>query len=156
LSVSIRTSTRDDARAIAKLSSEFSGYLRSLGDPNPGDFTEQQYLADAFGPDKAFSGLIAELSGEPVGYLLHCPGYDFDLGGRIRWVIDLFVTRAARGRGAGRALMRAAAEICRASGGGQLVWTLYTPNEVGRRFYEELGAKYVQDLESMHIGISDF
>jgi GNAT superfamily N-acetyltransferase len=155
LSASVRPSTAADAEVIASLASAFSEYLRSLGDPQPGQITEQQYLDDAFGPGRAFSGLIAEVDGHPVGYLLYCHGYDLDLGGRILWVIDLFVQESARGRGVGRSLMQAAAEICRGAGGRQLSWSVYARNEIGKRFYEGLGASYTRDLDCMHWKVSE-
>ena len=143
MTVSVRRSTRNDAPAIARLEAEFSDYLESLGDPNPGTFSEERYLADGCGPGRAFSGLIAEIDSEPVGYLFYCPGYDSDHGGRIVWVVDLFVTQSARGRGVARSLMRAVARICRDSGGSQVLWFVYTRNKLAQQFYEHLGAKFL-------------
>ena len=153
--VSIRPSTQDDASLIVGLASEFTEYLRSLGDPEPGDFSAQQYLEDGCGPTRAFSGLIADLDNEPVGYLFYCPGYDLDLGGRILWIVDLFVTQSARGHGVARSLMQAAAQICRESGGNCLSWSVYIPNKLGLCFYEHMGAEYTRDLMFMHWQIPD-
>lgn len=155
MSVVVRPATVGDAKTINVLATAFAEYLCSLGDPNPGQISEQQYVADAFGPRPAFSGLIGELDGRPVGYLLYCHGYDLDLGGRVVWVIDLFVCESARSRGVGAALMREAAAICRDAGGSHLSWSLYPPNRIGRRFYEKLGAKYTEDLDFMHWRVSD-
>ncbi len=146
----VRPATAADAGLIASLAAEFADYLRRLGDPDPGQIGEQQYLADACGPRPAVSGLIAEQGGRPAGYLLYCHGYDLDLGGRVLYVVDLFVRESARGCGMGRALMERAAEICRAAGGRELCWSVYTPNQLGRRFYEGLGANYIRDLRFMH------
>ncbi len=154
LPVSVRPATGADAALIASFAAEFADYLRALGDPDPGQISEQQYLADACGPGPAVSGLIAEQGGRPVGYLLYCHGYDLDLGGRVVWVVDLFVRESARGCGTGRSLMEAAAEICRNAGGRQLCWSVYAPNQLGRRFYEALGAKYTRDLRFMHWKVS--
>ena len=154
-SVSIRPSTAQDAEVVAELAAEFGDYLRALGDRHPGQITEAQYRADASGPEPALSGLIGALGGEPVGYLLYCHGYDLDLGGRMLWVVDLFVRESARQQGVGRALMQAAAERCRAAGGTHLAWTLYARNRLGRRFYQGLGAKSFEDLEFMHWRVAD-
>jgi len=67
----------------------------------------------------------------------------------------LFVTQSARGRGVARALMRETSQICRASGGSHLFWALYTPNKLGQRFYEKLGAQYTQDLAFMYLRASN-
>lgn len=146
----MRSATAADAPLVAGLASEFAAYLRALGDPDPGQLTEAQYLADGFGPRPAFAGLIGELDAGAVGYLIYCHAYDLDRGGRVVQVVDLFVREAARGRGVGRALMEAVAGICRSAGGRQLCWSVYPPNERGRLFYEGLGAEYVRDLHFMH------
>ena len=94
--------------------------------------------------------LLAEFNGQAVGYLLYHQGYDVDRGGRILYVIDLFVREGARRHGAGRALMEAAAEICHRLGGRELFWSVYAPNTMAQVFYERLGAKYTKDLKFMH------
>ena len=157
LPVTVRPSTAADAPVIAKLASAFSDYLRSIGDPDPdpGGITEQQYLADGTGPRPAFYGLIGELDGEPVGYLLYCRGYDLDLEGRVIEVIDLFVQESARGHGVGRLLMQTAAEICREAGGRHLSWSVYARNKLARRFYEHLGATDISDINFMCLPVSE-
>ena len=153
----VRPSTAADAAVIAKLASAFSDYLRSIGepDPDPGGITEQQYLADGTGPRQAFYGLIGELDGEPVGYLLYCHGYDLDLGGRVIEVIDLFVQESARGQGVGRLLMQTAAKICREAGGNYLSWSVYVRNKLAKRFYKHLGATDIPDINFMYLPVSE-
>ncbi len=153
----VRPSTAADAPVIAKLALAFSDYLRSIGDPDPdpGGITEQQYLADGTGPRPAFYGLIGELDGKPVGYLLYCHAYDLDLEGRVIEVIDLFVQESARGHGVGRLLMQAAAEICREAGGRHLSWSVYARNKLAWRFYKHLGATDISDLKFMYLPVSE-
>ena len=150
MSVTIRAVTPQDAEPVAALGREFVIYLQSLGDSHPRSLTAEDYLRDGFGEHPAFSGLIAELEGQTVGYLLYCPAYDIDLGGRILYIIDLFVREAARHRGVARALMTAAAEICRKAGGQALLWSVYVPNKMAAAFYEKLGAQYIRDLNFMY------
>ena len=150
MELTIRSSTPEDAEIVAALGREFVEYLGSLGDPDPRSLTAEDYLRDGFGEQAAFSGLIAELNGQAVGYLLYHQGYDVDRGGRILYVIDLFVREGARRHGAGRALMEAAAEICHRLGGRELFWSVYAPNTMAQVFYERLGAKYTKDLKFMH------
>jgi ribosomal protein S18 acetylase RimI-like enzyme len=96
------------------------------------------------------AALIAELGSQAVGYLLYCQAYDLDLGGRILYVIDLFVSEGTRRRGVARALMEAAAEICRQMEGQELLWSVYAPNKMAAAFYEKLGAQYIRELNFMH------
>jgi hypothetical protein len=67
----IRNATAADADAIGKLAREFQAYLRALGDRTHFEFTAETYLRDGFGPNAAFSGLVAERNGEVIGYLLY-------------------------------------------------------------------------------------
>ena len=150
MSVTIRAATRQDAESIALLGREFVAYLRALGDPNPRSLTAEEYLRDGFGEHPAFAGLIAELESQAVGYLLYCQAYDLDLGGRILYIIDLFVREGTRRRGVARALMEAAAEICRQMEGQELLWSVYAPNKMAAAFYEKLGAQYIRELNFMH------
>ena len=125
-------------------------YLRGLGDRTPVEFTAETYRRDGFGPHAAFTGLVAELDGEVVGYLLYHFGYDTDRAMRLMFVIDLYVQGAKRKRGIGEALMRAAAQICREAGGRELIWSVFVPNKLAFQFYERLGAKYIQELTFMY------
>jgi GNAT superfamily N-acetyltransferase len=150
MSVTIRVATPQDAEPVASLGREFVAYLQSLGDSHPNSLTVEDYLRDGFSENPAFAGLIAELEGQIVGYLLYCPAYDLDLGGRILYIIDLFVREAARRRGVGRALMTRVADICREQGGQALLWSVYSPNKMAAAFYQKFGAQYIKELNFMY------
>ena len=150
MALRIRSATAADARAIGALAAEFQGYLRALGDQSTFRFTAKTYLQDGWGPHPAFSGLVAELDGEIAAYLLYHFGYDTDQAMRLLYVIDLYVQEGKRRRGVGEALMQRAAQICRDTGGGALIWSVFKPNQLAFRFYERLGAKRIEDLEFMY------
>jgi ribosomal protein S18 acetylase RimI-like enzyme len=146
----IRPATVTDATAIGELAQEFQTYLRGLGDRTPFAFTAETYRRDGFGPTAAFAGLVAELEGQVVGYLLYHFGYDTDRALRLLYVIDLYVQEARRRCGVGEALMRAAAAKCQEAGGRELVWAVFAPNQLAFEFYERLGARYIQELKFMY------
>ena len=150
MSITIRAATPQDAEAVASLGREFVAYLQDLGDRHPNGLTAEDYLRDGFSENPAFAGLIAELEGHTVGYLLYCPVYDLDLGGRVLYIIDLFVRETACRRGVARALMTRAADVCREAGGQALLWSVYTPNKIAKAFYENLGAQSIKDLNFMY------
>ncbi len=145
----IREARREDVPAIALLTEEFAAYLSELGDTSAFRLDAEALARDGFGPDPAFRGLVAERSGEVVGFLLHHPGYDTDRACRLLFVVDLYVTAAERGRGIGSALMEEARKVARTGGAKQMVWTVYRHNALGRRFYEGIGAHGVDDLNLM-------
>ena len=149
MTVTIRTIRREDAETVVGMAHEFGAYLKSLGDPWEPNFTTAHYLDDGFGADPAFSGFIAEEAGQALGYLLHAPNYDVDLACRTVFIIDLWVRPWTRRLGVGRKLMEATAEHGRKAGAGYLFWSVYQPNVMARRFYDNIGGKLVNDLDYM-------
>jgi GNAT superfamily N-acetyltransferase len=149
--VKVRQATPDDADAIIALAKEFSQYMQSLGDTIDFRFDAASYRRDGFGDNPAFQRLVAEVDNDVVGYLLYHHGYDTDLAIRTLHVIDLYVRPANRLSGVGRALMTRAAEICTATGGKQLFWSVYLPNRPAFDFYERLGARRFKDMEYMYL-----
>ena len=145
----IRKARLADVPAIACLAAEFAQYLRGLGDSTEFRLNADALERDGFGQEPAFGGVVAEMGGGVVGYLLYHDGYDTDAACRLLIIADLFVTQAARGRGAGTALMREAREIAVSRGAKQFVWTVYQPNTQALRFYERNGGRRVQDLHLM-------
>jgi GNAT superfamily N-acetyltransferase len=129
--VTVRAARPQDAERVAAMCARLSA---AEGEPPPA-FTAECFRREGFGATARFEGLVAELAGEAVGYLLHCPDYDTDLMLRCHFVIDLFVEKTARRRGVGRALMATAAAIARSRGSRLLAWTVLTRNERARRFY---------------------
>jgi GNAT superfamily N-acetyltransferase len=65
----------------------------------------------------ALADEFADYLRDLAGCLLYHLGYDADRAARNLHVIVLYVSRAARRPGAGRALMAATARACRAAGG---------------------------------------
>ena len=147
----IRAATLEDAPEVARLSAQFAAYLSSLGDTEPGPLTEQAYRRDGFGERPRFSGLVAEAGSGLLGYLLYHGGYGVDLCAPVTHVIDLFVDPGARRRGVGRGLIAAAAEVARADGSAELVWTVYRANRLAYGFYEGIGAEHAPDLTIMRL-----
>jgi ribosomal protein S18 acetylase RimI-like enzyme len=135
------------------LEREFSEDLRSLGIPGESSFNAESYLRDGFGPDPAFSGLVADTGTELLGYLFYHLGYEVADAARILYVIDLYIRRDSRRQGLGRALMEEAANVCRELGGSQVCWSVYSSNTLALRFYEGLGASYTDDERFMHFNV---
>jgi GNAT superfamily N-acetyltransferase len=149
----IRDACRQDVPAMAALTEEFARYMRDLGDTTELRLDAEALERDGFGTDPAFRGLVAELSGQVVGFLLHHAGYDTDAATRLLFVVDLYVTESARGRGIGAALINEARRAATAAGATQLVWTVDRRNALARRFYEGIGARYVEELDLMYLHV---
>ena len=147
----VRPAAPADAAAVGDLAQQFAGYLRTLGDVTDFKLTADAYLRDGFGSKPAFAGLIAELDGNIIGYLLYHFGYDSDRAARNLHVVDLYVSLEARKRGAGRALMTEAAKMAREGGAQELVWSVYHANALAAAFYERLGAQRIADVFFMKL-----
>jgi GNAT superfamily N-acetyltransferase len=98
-----------------------------------------------FSEPRAFFGQVAVLpDGRIVGYALyHFTWSSFRTNQRM-WLEDLFVQEAARGTGAGEALMRAFAADALAHGCHRVDWHVLEWNPA-RGFYERLGAQRSDD-----------
>lgn len=153
MNITIRPTTPGDAEPITRLELEFVDYLKRLGDTSPTSLNKETFLRDGFGPAPAFSGFTAEKENRVIGYILYHPGYDIDRGGRIFYVLDLYVTESCRGQGAGLALMNRVGEACLAAGGGELVWSVFRPNVSAISFYEHIGGRRlsIANMDYMHL-----
>jgi GNAT superfamily N-acetyltransferase len=134
--VRVRPAHSGEAPVLAEMANDLNDHVGVHGRP----FTPERVLTDGFGPQAAFTPLVAELDGAVVGYVFFSPGYNTDVAARSMWLHDLFVLPGARGRGVGYALMAAvAAETVRA-GGVSLEWGVHAANAGAREFYRRLGA----------------
>jgi GNAT superfamily N-acetyltransferase len=85
--------------------------------------------------------LIAEVNGEPVGFVYWYLAFTTYKAEYKLWMEDLCVLPEARGTGAGLALVKALAQICVERGINRFEWLAMSDNEVGRAFYAKLGGK---------------
>lgn len=97
--------------------------------------------ATLFGVRPAAEVLLAELSGEVVGFALFFQSYSTFLGKPGLYLEDLFVRPAARSRGIGGALMSACARIAVQRHYGRFEWAVLDWNEPAMKFYAGLGAR---------------
>lgn len=147
----IRVAKREDAQAIGAMLNEFCTYLKSIGDDTDFKCKAATFLRDGFGKNPAFKGIVADINGEAVGYLLYHFGYNTDLAMRIMHIVDLYVRPVYRRQGIGKALIEKAGEICNKAGGKRLFWSVYTPNKNALAFYKRIGARHTKDLEFMYL-----
>jgi len=147
----VRPALAEDANSVGELAHQFAGYLRSLGDCTDFNLTADRYLRDGFGSHPAFTGLVAEVNGSVIGYLLCHFGYDSDAAAINLHIVDLYVDAEARKRGAGRALMAKAAHFARAAGAQEMIWSVYHANKLATTFYEALGAERITEVFFMKL-----
>ena len=140
----IRPIAPDDVPAVVELIYDLAEYerLRELC-----HITTDQLRTALFGPTPALFGLVAvdgaQLS--VVGYALYFLNFSTWEGVHGIYLEDLYVRPDARGRGAGKALLRSLARRCLAEGLGRLEWAVLDWNAPAIGFYDALGAQALDD-----------
>src|SRR5438093_3627247 len=128
-SVRVRGALPAEAAILAQMANDLNEHVGIYGRP----FTAERVRADGFGPEAAFTPLVAELDGAVVGYVFFSAGYNTDIAARSMWLHDIFVAPAARGRGVGNALMAAVAAATVRAGGVSLEWGVHAANAARSR-----------------------
>jgi len=142
-SLTIRSATRHDVTLMTQLIRELAHYER---EPNAAIATEKDLLRDGFDTSTPlFQCLIAEWEGEPAGFAFFFMNYSTWHGRPGIHLEDLFVRAHLRGRGVGKALLRAVAREAVKKGCTRLNWHVLDWNQPAIEFYEHLGAKILQE-----------
>jgi GNAT superfamily N-acetyltransferase len=136
--LSIRRGTRRDAPTIVALIRGLAEYERLVHEV---EITPAQARRHGFGRRPYFETLICRRARRPVGFALYFFTYSTFLGRPSLYLEDLFVLPEERGRGTGRALLRALGKIALARGCGRMEWTVLDWNAPAIRFYRRIGAR---------------
>ncbi len=137
MSVSVRPATPSDASLIHQFIRDLAEYEKLL---DAVEATEADTAAAPFGETPRAFADIAQIDGQPVGFALWFYNYSTFVGRHGIYLEDLFVRPAARGSGAGKALLAHLAKRCVAEGLGRLEWSVLDWNAPSIAFYDSLGA----------------
>jgi GNAT superfamily N-acetyltransferase len=133
----IRPATPDDTAAIAALIRGLAEYERLSEYVTLGEGRLREHL---FGPRPYAEVLLAEEAGAVVGFALFFPIYSTFRAQPGMYLEDLFVRPEHRGKGHGKALLRALARLTVERGYARLDWTVLDWNAPSIAFYRSLGA----------------
>jgi GNAT superfamily N-acetyltransferase len=106
--------------------------------------TEDDIRAALFGARPFAEVLLAEESGEPVGFALFFHNFSTFVGRPGLYLEDLFVLPAWRGRGIGRDLLEHLKAIAVERGCGRMEWSVLDWNRTAIGFYERMGAEVME------------
>jgi len=127
-----------EARDLDAVASLFDAYRQFY--EMPADLAlARRYLDDRFQRRESVILVAEDASGALVGFTQLYPAFCSVIADRTFVLYDLFVTPAARGTGAGRALMEAAEAHARAAGAARLELQTAKTNVVGQALYESCG-----------------
>ena len=132
----IRAALPADVPAMVEMVHELAAFEKA---PEECHLTAAQLTSALFDPDPRVHAHVAELDGTVVGMALWFLTFSTWEGIHGVYLEDLYVRPAARGTGAGRALVATLARICVERGYRRLEWAVLDWNPA-RDFYAALGA----------------
>ena len=136
--INIRPATEGDCRLILQFIIELAVYEK-LEDEVVA--TENDIRDSLFGENTVARAVICEIEGEPVGFAFYFYNHSTWLGKKGLYLEDLYVTPAARGKGAGQRLLSHLARIAVENDCGRFEWSVLDWNELAINFYKNLGAR---------------
>ncbi|MCY1290244.1 Acetyltransferase (GNAT) family protein [compost metagenome] len=134
----IRPATAADAALILRFITELAIYEKAEHEVKT---DAAGIAASLFGEGSTSHALIVERDGQPIGYAVYFFNYSTWLGKHGLYLEDLYVSPAARGTGAGKALLRHLAQTAVARGCGRFEWAVLDWNTPAIEFYESFGAR---------------
>jgi GNAT superfamily N-acetyltransferase len=158
MSVVVRRAQVEDAATVAEMALKLFAQHR---DYDPERFADLSHLKGAerfYGSRMSAADaavLVAETDGKVVGFAyMQYEELDYvQLLENAAWLHDLYVDEAARGTGAGKALIAAAKDAGIAFGADKLVLTVAARNEHAREFFTRTGLR--ETMVEMTIGLND-
>lgn len=136
--IKIRPATEHDAGLILQFIIDLARYEKAEHEVKATEATIQQSL---FSESSVTQALICEKDGQPIGYAVYFFNYSTWLAKHGLYLEDLYISPAARGSGAGKAMLQHLAKVAVDKGCGRFEWSVLDWNEPAIQFYQSLGAK---------------
>ncbi len=127
-----------EARDRADWDRMFAAYLAFYETERPSEVFDSSFARLLSGQEREFRGLIAERSGEAIGfthYLFHRHMWS---EANTCYLQDLYVNPGVRGAGAGRALIEAVHTAAKAEGCTGVYWLTQEFNHTARQLYDRV------------------
>ena len=134
-SITTRPATLADLDVVATL---FDAYRQFYEQPSDLALA-RRYITERFQKNESVLIVAADSTGTLIGFTQLYPTFCSVRAAHTFVLYDLFVTPAARGTGAGRALMLAAEAHARNEGAARMELSTARTNLIGQSLYESLG-----------------
>jgi GNAT superfamily N-acetyltransferase len=133
MTISIRPIKPSDKVRWLELFQEYIVFYKSKLSVEQFDLTWQRINSDF-----NINALVAELDGKVVGFTHYIWRPDTWEAQDFCYLEDLYTDPKVRGKGVGRALIKAVEDIAIAKGSKQLYWTTAPDNELARTLYDKI------------------
>jgi GNAT superfamily N-acetyltransferase len=145
--IRIRAAHEEDAELLFGLILELATYEK-LADQVVGD---AETLRRSLFEQRAAEALIVERGGEAVGYAIFFTTFStFETRSGV-WLEDIYVQPEQRRGGIGLAVMEHLAALALERGHVRLEWCALTWNEPALSFYEQLGARRLDEWRTLRL-----
>ncbi len=134
----IRDAVRSDAGTLLQFIRELATYEKAEHEVAA---TLETIEESIFGDRSVSRALICERDGMPIGMAIWFFSYSTWQARNGLYLEDLYVTPAARGSGAGKALLQRLAQVAIDHNCGRFEWSVLDWNEPAIRVYEAIGAE---------------
>jgi GNAT superfamily N-acetyltransferase len=151
--LAIRPATPNDASLILRFIRELAEYEKLAHEVVA---TEDDLKRHLFGDSPKAEVFIAEEGAEALGFCLFFHNFSTFLGRPGFYIEDVYVTPAARGKGAGLALMKAVVAAAKERGYGRVEWSALDWNTPAIDFYAKLGARCMSEWSVFRLTQNDF
>lgn len=148
MAISIRPAAPADLPLIAQFIRDLAVYEKLAHEVR---FDETTLGEKLFGPRPYAEVVIGELEGEPQGFALFFHNFSTFEGRPGLYLEDLFVRPEARGSGLGKALLAHLAQLCVTRDCARLEWSVLDWNTPAIGFYQNLGAKLMDEWTVMRV-----
>jgi GNAT superfamily N-acetyltransferase len=148
MSLSIHRARPDEAGLIFSLIGELADYEKLSHEV---EATEAGIAAALFSDNPRLFCEIAECAGEPAGFAVWFFNFSTFSGRPGIYLEDLFVRKAFRGRGIGKALLAHLAKLCLDNGWSRLQWSVLDWNTPSIDFYKSIGAVMMDEWKLCRI-----
>ncbi|MGY4395689.1 GNAT superfamily N-acetyltransferase [Sphingomonas sp. UYAg733] len=148
MSINVRSAVPADIGTILRFVRELAEFER---EPDAVTATEPHLRDALFGAHPAAEAVIAEQGGVAVGMAVFFHNFSTWTGVRGIWLEDLYVTPAARGSGAGKALLVHLAGLAVDRGCARFEWAVLDWNVRAIDFYRAMGAEGMDEWTTQRV-----
>jgi GNAT superfamily N-acetyltransferase len=144
----LRSANKGDAALLCDFIKELAEFE---GLANQCFVTPSAIFENLLGSRRVAAAIIAEVDGKPVGFAVYYRTFSTFAAKPGIFIEDLYVRPDSRGKGIGRTMLKAIAQIAQGRMCGRLEWTALNWNEKALKLYADIGAKEMNEWKLLRL-----